>query len=101
MDFWTLVAGITDQAAPGSSLPAINGRILELTVNAITGRTVAEMVASGSDQRRLVGDLGGLLAGEDISSPASAPSTLPPPPDEPEPSPSTSTSKSSEPNSKI
>jgi TonB family protein len=84
MDFWTAVANISDQAAAGSSLPAINGHILELTVNAITGRSVAEMVAAGSDQRRLVGDLGGLLAGEDISSPANAPSTLPPPPDEPE-----------------
>jgi TonB family protein len=87
MDFWTAVANISDQAAAGSSLPAINGHILELTVNAITGRTVAEMVAAGSDQRRLVGDLGGLLAGEDISSPANAPSTLPPPPPEPEPEP--------------
>jgi protein TonB len=79
MDFWSLVAVLTDQAGVSIPLQAINGHILELTVRAITGRTVAEMIAAGSEQRRLIVDLGGLLAGEDIARTA-----VPPPAPEPQ-----------------
>ena len=66
MDFWAVVARMTDEESGKSSGPALNGRILEVIVTAVTGQSVSEMIAAGGEKKRYVGDLASMLAGEDI-----------------------------------
>jgi periplasmic protein TonB len=72
MEFWKAVARVSDESA-GLALVAINGVVLEAVIGAVTGCSVAEMIAAGSEQRRLVGELGSLLAGEDADGPFAGP----------------------------
>src|SRR5882762_10911408 len=65
MEFWSVVARLSDESSQ-HSIPAINGVVLEVVMRAVTGRGVAEMIAGGREPRRLVGELGSLLAGEDL-----------------------------------
>ncbi|CAN5681029.1 hypothetical protein BH10ACI4_BH10ACI4_03860 [soil metagenome] len=74
MEFWSMVARLSDEST-GLSISAMNGVVIEVVMQAVTGRSVAEMVAAGREPRRLVGELGCLLAGEDLNSPIE----LPPP----------------------
>jgi len=70
MDFWALVARMTDEESGKLSGSAVNGRILEVIVTVVTGQSVAEMIARGGDDKHYVGDLASMLAGEDIHRPA-------------------------------
>ncbi|MCU1320713.1 MAG: TonB family protein [Acidobacteriaceae bacterium] len=67
MEFWSMVARLSDESSE-LSISAMNGVVIEVVMQAVTGRSVAEMVAAGREPRRLVGELGCLLAGEDLNS---------------------------------
>jgi TonB family protein len=100
MDFWSLVARMSDADGPATPKPGtdaetgaaaervsdgrtLNGRLLETIVEGVTGQSVADVISAGGDARRSVGDLASLLAGEDIYAPAGLPSVvLPDPPAE-------------------
>jgi TonB family protein len=66
MDFWSVVALMSEE---GSVVGPEPNRLLEVIVEGVTGRRVAEVVATGAVQRQSVSDLASLLAGEDIWSP--------------------------------
>ena len=64
MDFWSTVARMSDQ---GSGVGP--NRVLEVIVEGVTGRSIAEVMVTGRAERGAVGDLTRLLAGEDVWSP--------------------------------
>jgi TonB family protein len=72
MDFWAIVARMSDEQSAQSSRPSresgetLNGRMLEVIVEGVTGRCVAEVTAGDSEQEQLVGRLASLLAGQDV-----------------------------------
>ena len=72
MDFWRAVARASDES-PGLALVEMNGVVLEAVITTVTGRSIAQMIAAGGDQRRWVGELGSLLAGEDADGPFADP----------------------------
>jgi TonB family protein len=72
MDFWAILARMSDERSGQSAGPssgASNGRMLAAIVEGVTGRSVAEVAAGGSEQGQLVGRLVSMLAGEDVGSP--------------------------------
>ncbi len=69
MKFWSVVARISEDQRPASPEPEW---LLEAVVEGVTGRTVAEISATGPAHRVLARKLSSLLAGEDIQ-----PSELP------------------------
>jgi TonB family protein len=66
MNFWSLVAHLTTVAGPQSTNP---DWLLAIIVEGVTGRSLAETRAAGSEQSRLVQRLASMLAGEDVDSP--------------------------------
>ncbi len=65
MDFWSIVARMNDEDRGVGLEP---NQVLEVVVEGVTGRSVAEVIVSGAVERRAVSDLTRLLAGEDLSS---------------------------------
>jgi TonB family protein len=66
MDFWSVVAQMSAETSVVGPEPH---RLLEVIVEGVTGRTVAEVIGVGSAQRQAINDLASLLAGEDIWNP--------------------------------
>jgi TonB family protein len=66
MDFWSVVAQMSDE---GSGLGPEMNRQLGVIVEGVTGRTVAEVRATGPVEKQAVSELASLLSGEDIWSP--------------------------------
>src|ERR1700730_10595488 len=69
MDFWAIVAKMTDEQRRQPSSRSLNAWILELIVEGVTNCTVAEMMAIAGEPRQAVGQLASLLAGEDVHRP--------------------------------
>ena len=67
MDFWSIVARMSEEATDVGP-----NRVLEVIVEGVTGRSVAEMMVAGRVERGAVSDLTRLLAGEDVWSPVTA-----------------------------
>ena len=63
MKFWSVVARVSEDQRPESPEP---DWLLETVVEGVTGRTVAEISATGPAHRVLVSKLSSLLAGEDV-----------------------------------
>jgi TonB family protein len=66
MEFWWIVARMSDE---DSGVRLEPNQVLDVIVEGVTGRSVAEVIVSGGVERRAVGDLTRLLAGEDVWSP--------------------------------
>jgi hypothetical protein len=71
MDFWAIVARMTDEKAMrtgGQVSPnqAPNARTLEGIVLGVTNCSVAEVITTGGEPSRALGKLASLLAGEDL-----------------------------------
>ena len=64
MDFWSLVARLTDRYPSADS-----GPLLAAIVQGVTGRSLDDVKASGTAQQLLVREIAGLLAGEDVQPP--------------------------------
>jgi TonB family protein len=76
MDFWAIVARMSDEESSPSSRRSgepgetSNRRMLEAIVEGVTGRSVAEVAAGRSEDKQLVRRLASMLAGEDVHRPA-------------------------------
>jgi TonB family protein len=66
MEFWSIVARMNDEDSGARLEP---NQVLEVIVEGVTGRSLAEVIVSGGVERRAVSDLTRLLAGEDVWSP--------------------------------
>jgi TonB family protein len=63
MNFWSVVARMTEKEAVGETNP---NWLLEAIIEGVTGRTVAEINTVGPAYRMLVKKLASILAGEDV-----------------------------------
>ena len=69
MDFWAVMGKMGEEGSAYLAGLTLNGRMLEVVSEAVTGLRVAELMASGEEARQVVSQVVRLLAGEDLHSP--------------------------------
>ena len=69
MDFWAVMGKMSDEGPAYLAGRTLNARMLEVVVEAVTGLSVADILASGEKPRHVMAQLVRLLAGEDLNSP--------------------------------
>jgi outer membrane biosynthesis protein TonB len=69
MDFWAVMGKMSDEGSAYLAGRTLNAKMLEVVVEAVTGVSVADILAAGEHPRHVVAQLVRLLAGEDIHSP--------------------------------